>query len=62
MSDIGGRSRRSPDWRPHAFQEPAHSHVLVPLGHAVTDVAQREGRDVDAARQQTIALLGGNAL
>src|SRR4029078_2435334 len=45
-----------------AFQEPAHSHVLVPLGGPVTDVAQREGRDVDAARQQSLALLGGKRL
>jgi len=42
-----------------AFQERPDVDVLVPLGHAEGEVAELVGSDVDAERQQPVALLGG---
>ena len=40
-----------------ALEQPADAHVLVPLGDPIADVTQRIRADVDAAREQAIALL-----
>src|SRR3954468_8273478 len=39
------------------LQQGSHVHVLVPLGHAEREVAERVRGDVDAARQQAVSLL-----
>ena len=41
------------------FDEPAHMHVLVPLGHPVREVAEFVRGDVDAACGQPVSLLRG---
>ena len=48
-----GRSRRSRDRGSLPFQQPAEVDVLVPVGHAIGQVAQGIRGDVDAARRQT---------
>jgi hypothetical protein len=41
-----------------ALEQRPDVDVLVPFGHAVRQVAERVRGDVDAARQQPVALLG----